>query len=170
MSSMWKPNEAGAPSTGPAPEHARTSPGPTAVESAARSAVTASDQAIISKGLVITGEITGSESLFIDGKIEGSINLPGNRVTVGRNGKVAASINAREIVVMGKVRGNVSATDRVDIRAEGALTGDVAAARISIEDGAFFKGGIDIRKLEPRSAAPGIAVMATHEAPKLAHS
>ena len=87
-----------------------------------------------------------------------------------RNGKVAASINAREIVVMGKVRGNVSATDRVDIRAEGALTGDVAAARISIEDGAFFKGGIDIRKLEPRSAAPGIAVMATHEAPKLAHS
>jgi cytoskeletal protein CcmA (bactofilin family) len=167
---MWKPNEAGAPSTGPAAEHARTSPGPTAVESAARSAVTAGDQAIISKGLVITGEITGSESLFIDGKIEGSISLPGNRVTVGRNGKVAASINAREIVVMGKVRGNVSATDRVDIRAEGALTGDVAAARISIEDGAFFKGGIDIRKLEPRSVAPGIAVMATHDASKLAHS
>jgi cytoskeletal protein CcmA (bactofilin family) len=140
------------------------------VDSAARSAVPASDQAIISKGLVITGEITGSESLFIDGKIEGSINLPGNRVTVGRNGKVAASINAREIVVLGKVRGNVSATDRVDIRAEGALTGDVAAARISIEDGAFFKGGIDIRKLEPKLAAPGIAVVASHETPKLAHS
>ena len=170
MSSMWKPNEAGATSTGPAPEHARSTPGPTAVESTARSAVTASDQAVISKGLVITGEITGSESLFIDGKIEGSINLPGNRVTVGRNGKVAASINAREIVVLGKVRGNVSATDRVDIRAEGALTGDVAAARISIEDGAFFKGGIDIRKLEPRSVAPGISVLASHEASKQAHS
>jgi cytoskeletal protein CcmA (bactofilin family) len=170
VSSMWKPNEAGAPSAGHAPEHASSSPGPTAVDSAARSAVPASDQAIISKGLVITGEITGSESLFIDGKIEGSINLPGNRVTVGRNGKVAASINAREIVVLGKVRGNVSATDRVDIRAEGALTGDVAAARISIEDGAFFKGGIDIRKLEPKLAAPGIAVVASHETPKLAHS
>ena len=170
MSSMWKPNEAGAPSTGPAPEHARSNPGPTAVESAARSAVKAGDQAIISKGLVITGEITGSESLFIDGKIEGRINLPGNRVTVGRNGKVAASINAREIVVLGKVRGNVSATDRVDIRAEGALTGDVAAARISIEDGAFFKGGIDIRKLEPKSVAPGIAVLASHEVTKQAHS
>jgi cytoskeletal protein CcmA (bactofilin family) len=91
--------------------------------------------------------------LFIDGKVEGSINLNGNRVTVGRNGQVAASITAREVVVLGKVRGNVTASDRVDIRAEGALTGDVAAARISIEDGAFFKGGIDIRKPEAKPAA-----------------
>ena len=80
---------------------------------------------------------------------------------MGRNGQVAASITAREIVILGKVRGNVSATDRVDIRAEGALTGDVAAARISIEDGAFFKGGIDIRKGDSKPAA---AVAA--EAPK----
>jgi cytoskeletal protein CcmA (bactofilin family) len=97
---------------------------------------------------VIKGEISGTESLFVDGKIEGTINLAGNRVTVGRNGQVAANITAREIVVLGKVRGNLVATDRVDIRSEGALTGDVAAARISIEDGAFFKGGIDIRKPE----------------------
>jgi len=96
-------------------------------------------------------DITGSESLVIDGKVEGSINLPGNRVTVGRNGQVVASIIAREIVVLGKVRGNITATDRVDIRADGALTGDVACARISIEDGAFFKGGIDIRKPEAKS-------------------
>ena len=72
---------------------------------------------------------------------------------MGRNGQVTASITAREIVVLGKVKGNVSATDRVDIRAEGSLTGDVAAARISIEDGAFFKGGIDIRKPDAKSAA-----------------
>ena len=111
------------------------------------------------KGLFIKGEITGSESLFIDGKVEGSINLNGNRVTVGRNGQVAASITAREVVVLGKVRGNVTATDRVDIRAEGALTGDVAAARISIEDGAFFKGGIDIRK--PDAAKPAATPAAT---------
>jgi cytoskeletal protein CcmA (bactofilin family) len=107
---------------------------------------TTGEQATIGKGLFIKGEITGSESLYVDGKVDGSINLPGNRVTVGRNGQVAASIIAREIVVLGKVRGNITATDRVDIRAEGALTGDVAAARISIEDGAFFKGGIDIKK------------------------
>jgi len=90
--------------------------------------------------------VTGSESLYIDGRVEGSINLAGNRVTVGRNGVVAANINAREIVVLGKVRGNLTASDRVDIRSDGSLTGDVVAARISIEDGAFFKGGIDIRK------------------------
>jgi cytoskeletal protein CcmA (bactofilin family) len=78
--------------------------------------------------------------------VEGSINLPGNRVTVGRNGVVAANISAREIVVLGKVRGNMTASDRVDIRGEGSLTGDVVAQRISIEDGAYFKGGIDIRK------------------------
>jgi cytoskeletal protein CcmA (bactofilin family) len=137
------------------------------------------DQATIGKGLVIKGEITGSESLFIDGKVEGSINLPGNRVTVGANGQVTASgaicITAREIVVMGKVHGTVSASDRVDIRAEGALTGDVTAARISIEDGAFFKGGIDIRKSEPVPDVPakGTSVVAveprkTPEEPKKA--
>ncbi|AXC12856.1 protein of unknown function DUF583 [Acidisarcina polymorpha] len=92
------------------------------------------------------GEVTGSESLYIDGKVEGAINLPGNRVTVGRNGQVSANISAREVVVLGKVKGNINASDRVDIRSEGALTGDVIAQRISIEDGAFFKGGIDIRK------------------------
>ncbi len=107
---------------------------------------TTADQATIGKSLVIKGEVTGSESLYIDGRVEGSINLSGNRVTVGRNGVVAANINAREIVVLGKVRGNLTASDRVDIRSDGSLTGDVIAARISIEDGAFFKGGIDIRK------------------------
>jgi len=104
------------------------------------------DQATIGKSLVIKGEVTGSESLYIDGRVEGSINLAGNRVTVGRNGVVSANINAREIVVLGKVRGNLTASDRVDIRSDGSLTGDVVAARISIEDGAYFKGGIDIRK------------------------
>jgi cytoskeletal protein CcmA (bactofilin family) len=108
--------------------------------------INSAEQATIGKSLVIKGEVTGSESLYIDGRVEGSINLAGNRVTVGRNGVVAANINAREIVVLGKVRGNLVASDRVDIRSEGSLTGDVVAQRISIEDGAFFKGGIDIRK------------------------
>ncbi len=84
-----------------------------------------SDQATIGKSLVIKGEVTGSESLYIDGRVEGSINLSGNRVTIGRNGVVAANISAREIVVLGKVRGNLTASDRVDIRSDGSLTGDV---------------------------------------------
>jgi cytoskeletal protein CcmA (bactofilin family) len=152
---MWKPNQPGSSNTPPSPEPARpltpaapsfdASPRPAATP-APQSAAASGEQATIGKSLVIKGEVTGSESLYIDGKVEGSISLPGNRVTVGRNGQVAANISAREIVVLGKVRGNVTASDRVDIRSEGSLTGDVTAQRISIEDGAFFKGGIDIRK------------------------
>ena len=151
---MWKPSQSGPSTPPPTPEPSRPVAPPPAFEPPARPAAPVGEQATIGKGLFIKGEITGSESLFIDGKIEGSINLPGNRVTVGRNGQVAANIIAREVVILGKIRGNVSATDRVDIRAEGALNGDVAAARISIEDGAFFKGGIDIKKPDVKSGAP----------------
>jgi cytoskeletal protein CcmA (bactofilin family) len=126
---------------------------PASVPRPISSTSTASDQATIGKSLVIKGEVTGSESLYIDGRVEGSINLSGNRVTIGRNGVVSANISAREIVVLGKVRGNLTASDRVDIRSDGSLTGDVVAARISIEDGAFFKGGIDIRKAGSAGAA-----------------
>ncbi|HET7348285.1 MAG TPA: polymer-forming cytoskeletal protein [Acidobacteriaceae bacterium] len=151
---MWKPNQPGAGGTPQNPEPARpATPAAPSFEStpsrpapAATPSASAGEQATIGKSLIIKGEVTGSESLYIDGKVEGSINLSGNRVTVGRNGQVAANISAREIVVLGKVRGNVTASDRVDIRSEGSLTGDVTAQRISIEDGAFFKGGIDIRK------------------------
>lgn len=154
---MWKPNQTG-PNSPSTPEPARPAPpasSPTTFEpgtvrpttgAVASAASTSGEQATIGKSLVVKGEVSGSESLFIDGKVEGAINLPGNRVTVGRNGQVAANIMAREVVVLGKVRGNINASDRVDIRSEGSLTGDVAAARISIEDGAYFKGGIDIRK------------------------
>jgi len=112
-----------------------------------RASAADAEQAVIAKGLIMRGEITGSNSLFIDGRVEGSISLPGSRVTVGVHGQVHASISAREIVVIGKVFGNVTASDSVDIHAQGGVTGDVTAARISIEDGAFFKGGIDIRKV-----------------------
>jgi len=152
---MWKPNQTGSIAPSPTPEPSRPAPPPPAFEPPpSRTPAVTGEQATIGKGLFVKGEITGSESLFIDGKVEGSINLPGNRVTVGRNGQVAANISAREIVVLGKIRGNVSATDRVDIRAEGSLSGDVSAARISIEDGAFFKGGIDIRKPDAKAAGP----------------
>jgi cytoskeletal protein CcmA (bactofilin family) len=161
---MWKPSQTGTITPTPAPESPRPSTPAPAFENTSRPVAPATgEQATIGKGLFIKGEISGSESLYIDGKVEGSVNLPGNRVTVGRNGQVAASITAREIVVLGKVRGNVTATDRVDIRAEGSLSGDVAAARISIEDGAFFKGGIDIRKPEGKPA-PVAGVTATPEA------
>ena len=157
---MWKPNQPGSTPQAPEPQRPTTPPtssfetstatparpAATSAATPAAAAAAAGEQATIGKSLIVKGEVSGSESLYIDGKVEGAINLPGNRVTVGRNGQVAANIMAREIVVLGKVRGNCQASDRVDIRSEGSLTGDVIAARISIEDGAFFKGGIDIRK------------------------
>ncbi len=149
---MWKPSQSEPSIPVSNPETQRPAPAVASVETTSRNTAPAGDQAVISKGLFVKGEISGTESLYIDGKVEGAINLPGNRVTIGRNGTAGANVTAREVVVMGKVRGNVSASDRVDIRAEGALSGDVSAARISIEDGAFFKGGIDIRKAD---AKPG---------------
>jgi len=148
---------------------------PTPVAAPRNALMSTTEQATIGKSLVIKGEVTGSESLYIDGRVEGSINLPGNRVTVGRNGVVSANITAREVVVIGKVKGNMTASDRVDIRNEGSLTGDVVAQRISIEDGAYFKGSIDIQKpnqkangsdrtgkMEPTSATAETSTTAAH--------
>jgi cytoskeletal protein CcmA (bactofilin family) len=155
---MWKPANSPSPSPSsnpkpvtPEPEkpvtttsHLNSEPAPAA---APRNAIINSqEQATIGKSLVIKGEVTGSEALYIDGRVEGAINLQGHRVTIGRNGQVQANITAKEVVILGKVKGNIIASDRADIRNEGSLTGDVTCQRISIEDGAYFKGGIDIRK------------------------
>jgi cytoskeletal protein CcmA (bactofilin family) len=131
-----------------------------------RNAAPTQEQATIGKSLVVKGEVTGSESLYVDGRVEGTINLPGNRVTVGRNGQVQADITAREIVVLGAVTGNLTASDRVEVRSEGSLTGDVSCQRISIEDGAFFKGGIDVRK--PTGKENGHAKEDNHAESRLA--
>jgi cytoskeletal protein CcmA (bactofilin family) len=103
------------------------------------------EQATIGRTLIIKGELSASEALYIDGRIEGKISMPEHRVTIGRNGLVQANISAREVVVMGKVNGNIECSDRVDIRSEGSLVGDVSTIRISVEDGAILKGGIEVR-------------------------
>jgi cytoskeletal protein CcmA (bactofilin family) len=108
------------------------------------------DQANIGRSLVIKGEVTGAESLFIDGRVEGSISFPDNRVTIGRNGNVAANITAKEVVIMGKVQGNIECEDRLDIRSEGLLSGDVITHRISVEEGAILKGGVEVRNPEKK--------------------
>ena len=108
------------------------------------------EQATIGRTLVIKGELSGSEALYIDGRIEGKISMPDNRVTIGRNGTVQANITAREVVVLGKVSGNIECSDRVDIRSEGSVTGDVSTVRISVEDGAVLKGGIEVRSGEQK--------------------
>jgi cytoskeletal protein CcmA (bactofilin family) len=109
-------------------------------------------QSTIGKTLCIKGEITGSESVLIEGKVEGSITLPNDRVTVGRDGRVSANIAAQDIVVVGEVVGNCTATDHLSIRSEGSLIGDVVVARISVEEGACLTGSIDIIRKPPAPA------------------
>ena len=108
------------------------------------------EQATIGRTLVIKGEVSGSESLYIDGRIEGTLTFKDHRVTVGRNGVVTANISAREVVIMGKVTGNVECGDRVDIRSEGSLTGDIVSQRISVEDGALLRGSVQLTPSEQK--------------------
>jgi cytoskeletal protein CcmA (bactofilin family) len=109
----------------------------------------------IGKSVVIRGELTGNEDLYLDGDIEGTIDLRDHKLVIGPNGKIKASITARELVVHGRLEGNVAATDRVELKKSCTLIGDVGTQRIMIEDGAFFKGAIDIKDgAQRKPAAP----------------
>jgi len=101
---------------------------------------------LIGKSLKVKGAITGHEDLYVDGEIEGSVELEENSLTVGPNGNVNADIKARDITVLGRLNGNVRAGERIEIRKTGSLEGDIVTSRIVIEDGAIFKGSIDIVK------------------------
>jgi len=105
-----------------------------------------SDVASIGKSVVIKGELSGSEDLYLDGEVEGSIVLNGNSLTVGPNGRVRAHIKAREVIVHGKVDGNILSAQRVELRRSAAVLGDITSQRIMIEDGAYLKGSIDVQR------------------------
>lgn len=110
--------------------------------------------AAIGKSVMVKGNIYSREDLYIDGEVEGSVECTDHRCTVGPNGKVQANVKAREIVVLGTIHGNVDAADKIDIRKDARLVGDIKTVRIVIEDGAYFKGSIDIQKPEPPKAQP----------------
>lgn len=107
----------------------------------------------IGKSVVIKGELSGSENLFVDGEVEGSIQLDGHSLTIGQNGRVRANLKAKDVVVQGRVDGNVTAGDRLDLRKTAIVTGDIQAQRIAVEDGAFLKGKIETTKAESVSAS-----------------
>ena len=97
----------------------------------------------IGKSVIIKGELSGSEDLYLDGEVEGSIDLKQNSVTIGPNGRVKAKISAKNVVLEGKVEGNVFGTERVEIRGTAVVTGDLVTKRIVIAEGAFFKGSVN---------------------------
>ena len=113
----------------------------------------ARSSARLGSSLHIKGHITGTEDLQIDGKIDGPISLRGHELTVGPTAQLTPEIHAREGVVYGKVVGNLHARDRVDVKSDGSVIGDISTARISIEDGAQFKGRIEIDPTKSQNAA-----------------
>ena len=137
-------------------------PAPSRPAEPVRESAPGSEVATIGKSVVVKGELSGSEDLIVDGEVEGSITLRGQSLTVGPNGRVRAHIEARNVIVHGRVDGDIHATERVELRKSASLTGDIATARISIEDGAFFKGGIDIQKPEAGSTHRGQAASFGH--------
>ncbi|MGH7302436.1 MAG: bactofilin family protein [Candidatus Rokuibacteriota bacterium] len=102
--------------------------------------------ASIGKSIVINGELSGSEDLTIEGRVDGKIELRDHVLTVGANGRIKAQVSAKAIVVLGQVTGNLNATERVDIKESGSVEGDIVAPRVAIADGSHFKGSIDMQK------------------------
>ena len=110
--------------------------------------------ASIGKAVKVVGQIYSKEDLYVDGEIEGTVEALEHKLTIGPNGVVRAGVKAREVVALGTIQGNVEAHDKLEIRKDAKLVGDIRTARIIIEDGAYFKGSIDIVKPEP--AKPGV--------------
>jgi cytoskeletal protein CcmA (bactofilin family) len=104
----------------------------------------------IGKSVVIKGELSGSEDLTVEGSVEGTIELRDNVLTIGPNGKIKAQVSAKVVIVQGKVNGNVTASERVDIRGGGWVEGDVVSPRVAIADGAHFRGSVDMQKKGPQ--------------------
>ena len=100
----------------------------------------------IGKSVVIKGELNGSEDLTIEGQVEGKIELRQNVLTIGPNGKIKAQVFAKSVIILGEVTGNVTATEKVDIRDNGSVDGDIAAPRVAIAEGAHFRGSIDMQR------------------------
>jgi len=157
---MWKRDEAVKPTSGPA-----TSTGP-AVQSQFSGASSASqpeprqlsgrDIVNIGKSVVIKGELNGSEDLTIEGQVEGKIELKENVLTIGPNGKIKAQVFAKALIVLGEVNGNVTATEKVEIRDGGSVDGDIVSPRVAIADGAHFRGSVDMqrRATTPQATPP----------------
>ena len=109
----------------------------------------ASGQAIIGKAVRINGQIFSKEDLYVDGDVEGTIELQKHRLTIGVNGKLRCNVRAREVVILGNCCGNIDASEKLEVRKDACVVGDLKTARLVIEDGAYFKGSIDIVKPEP---------------------
>src|SRR5215468_12670050 len=151
---MWKPRPDEKPvSSNPMPQANTPAPSAPATskqlysEPAKTSAPFRAEVAAhIGKSVVVKGELSGSEDLYLDGEVEGTIELRDHSLVVGPNGRIRAHISAREVIVHGKAEGNVTGTERVELKKSCVLVGDITTQRVVIEDGAFFKGAVDLHR------------------------
>ncbi len=157
---MWnnKQQQNDFPSSSPAQAPAAPAASFNSAAAARPTPPTAKNLSCLGASLEIKGQVSGDEDLQVDGKITGPVSLGGQKVTVGRTGQLNSEVSAREIVVYGKVTGNLRARDRVEIKKDGSVVGDITTARISVEDGAYFKGRIEIER-----AKQNVGAEAEHE-------
>src|SRR5882724_5475777 len=151
---MWKRDEAVRPSSQPAAPPPSPAPAPPAQAYTPRSEASSTmekDIVNIGKSVVIKGELNGSEDLTIEGHVEGTIQLKEHVLTIGPNGKIKAQVFAKSVIVLGEVTGNVTASDKVDIRDNGSVDGDIVSPRVAIAEGAHFRGSVDMQ----RKGGPG---------------
>ena len=153
---MWKRDEAVKPTGGsstPAGPAVQSSQSGTSISQPEPRQQTGRDVVNIGKSVVIKGELNGSEDLTIEGQVEGKIELKDHVLTIGPNGKIKAQVFAKALIVLGEVHGNVTATDKVEIRDGGSVDGDIVAPRVAIADGAHFRGSVDMQRRAGQQAA-----------------
>ena len=160
---MWKRDEAVKPTSGPAASTGSVAPSqlggsPSASQPEPRQH--GREVVNIGKSVVIKGELSGSEDLTIEGQVEGKIELKENVLTIGPNGKIRAQVFAKALIVLGEVSGNVTATEKVEIRDGGSVDGDIVSPRVAIADGAHFRGSVDMQRKAGAPAAPQLRPVA----------
>ena len=152
---MWKRDESVKPAAAPAQTPAAAPSAPAAAAPGAEPrAQLGRDMVNIGKSVIIKGELSGSEDLTIEGHVEGRIDLKDNVLTIGPNGKIKAEVFAKSVVVLGEVTGNVTASEKVDIRDNGSVDGDIASPRVAIAEGAHFRGSVDMQRAGQKGQQP----------------
>ena len=167
---MWKRDEAVKPSAPAAPAPAAHQPVSSAPAPQPETRRIERDVVNIGKSVVIKGELNGSEDLTIEGHVEGKIELKDHVLTIGPNGRIKAQVLAKSVIVLGEVNGNVTATEKVDIRDGGSVDGDIISPRVAIAEGAHFRGTVDMQRKTPAQQAqpskPAAAAATTTSTPQ----
>lgn len=142
MQTVWN-----APASAPVTQPAPAAPAPEALQSLPKTST-------IGETVIVKGEFTASEDLTIEGQVEGKIALPEHVLTIGSHGKIQAEVLAKAVIVLGEVKGNITANELIDIRVKGSVTGNIKALRVSIAEGAYFLGSIDMQRKVDAMPAP----------------